>query len=144
MIDLRTASYGALVLRLTLGVLFLAHLALKLFVFTPQGTAQFFGSLGLPPALAYLVMIGELLGGIALILGIYARWVALGLTIILIGAIATVHIHAGFFFDSKGGGWEFPGLWAVALVVQALLGDGAYAVIPSPTTASASPRRAVP
>ncbi len=131
MIDLRTASYGALVLRVTLGILFLAHFGLKLLVFTPAGTAQFFGGLGLPPALAYLVMAGELFGGFALILGIYARWVALALTTILIGAIATVHIHAGFFFTAPNGGWEFTALWAIALVVQALLGDGVYAVKPS-------------
>lgn len=131
MIDLRTASYGALILRVTLGILFLAHFALKLFVFTPAGTAQFFASLGLPPALAYLVMAGEFFGGLALILGIYARWVALLLTPILIGAIVTVHIHAGFFFTAPKGGWEFPALWAIALVVQALLGDGLYAVKPS-------------
>jgi len=141
MIDSRTAPYAALILRLTLGVFFLAHFSLKFFVFTPQGTAHFFAGLGLPPGLAYAVMAGELLGGIALILGIYARWVALVLTVILLGAIATVHIHAGFFFTDPNGGWEFPAMWAIALIVQALLGDGAYAVVPSPTTANITAAR---
>ncbi len=91
MIDTRTAPYAALVLRVTLGVLFRAHLSLKLFVFTPAGTAKFFGSLGLPSELAYLIMIGEGLCGIALILGIWTRVVAIAATPILLGAIFTVH-----------------------------------------------------
>ena len=131
MIDTRTAPLGAFILRVALGALFLAHLGLKFFVFTPSGTAQFFASLGLPPALAYLTMIGELLGGVALILGVYTRWVAIALVPILLGAIATVHIHAGFFFTAPNGGWEYPAFWALALVVQALLGDGAYSLLAS-------------
>ena len=77
MIDTRTAPYAAFVLRVTLGLLFLAHAGLKIFVFTPAGTAQFFGSLGLPGVLAYLVIAAETLGGVALILGVYSRLVAL-------------------------------------------------------------------
>ena len=73
MIDSHTAPYGALLLRLTLGTLFLAHAALKIFVFTPAGTAGYFGNIGLPPALAYVVMTAEVLGGIALILGFWTR-----------------------------------------------------------------------
>ena len=69
MIDSRTAPYAATLLRVALGLLFLAHAGLKIFVFTPAGTAQFFGSLGLPPALAYLVIAIEVIGGVALILG---------------------------------------------------------------------------
>ena len=134
MIDTRTAPYAAFLLRVTLGLLFLAHAGLKLFVFTPAGTAQFFGSLGLPPALAYLVIAAETLGGIALVLGIYSRLVALALTPILLGAIVTVHGAAGFFFSNPNGGWEFLALWVVGLVGVALLGDGAYAVKPTPGT----------
>jgi putative oxidoreductase len=128
MIDIRTAPYAALFLRVTLGVLFLAHAGLKIFVFTPAGTASFFGSIGLPPALAYLVMTAEVLGGIALIFGLWTRVVAVALTPILLGAIFTVHGAAGFFFNNANGGWEYPAFWTVALFVQALLGDGAYAL----------------
>jgi putative oxidoreductase len=128
MIDFRTAPYAALFLRVTLGVLFLAHAGLKIFVFTPAGTAGFFGSIGLPPALAYLVMTAEVLGGIALIFGLWTRVVAVALTPILLGAIFTVHGAAGFFFNNANGGWEYPAFWTVALFVQALLGDGAYAL----------------
>ncbi len=128
MLDHRTAPYAALLLRLTLGGLFLAHAAMKIFVFTPAGTAQFFAGVGLPGALAYLTIAAEVLGGTALILGVQTRLAALALTPILIGAIATVHGAAGFFFDNAHGGWEYPAFWTVALVVQALLGDGAYAL----------------
>lgn len=130
MIDSRTAPYAATVLRAALGALFLAHAGLKLFVFTPAGTAHFFESLGLPGALAYLVIAVELIGGVALIVGAYSRIVALALIPILLGAILTVHGAAGFFFTNPNGGWEFPALWIVGLVAVALLGDGAYALRP--------------
>jgi putative oxidoreductase len=132
MIDTRTAPYAALLLRVSLGALFLAHASLKLIVFTPAGTAQFFGSVGLPPALAYVTIAAEVVGGIALILGLWTRVVAVLLTPILLGAIFTVHGAAGFFFDNAHGGWEYPAFWALALIVQALLGDGIYALRTSP------------
>ncbi|MEI9804194.1 MAG: DoxX family protein [Pseudolabrys sp.] len=128
MIDARTAPYAALLLRVSLGALFLAHASLKLFVFTPAGTAAFFGSVGLPPALAYITIAAEVLGGVALVLGLWTRFVAVLLTPILLGAIFTVHGGAGFFFDNAHGGWEYPAFWIVALIVQALLGDGIYAL----------------
>ncbi len=128
MIDSRTAPYAALLLRVTLGALFLAHAGLKFFVFTPAGTAKFFGSVGLPPELAYVVIAAEVLAGVALILGVWSRIVALAATPILLGAIFTVHGAAGFFFTNPKGGWEYPAFWAIALIVQALLGDGAYAL----------------
>jgi putative oxidoreductase len=128
MIDSRTAPYAVLLLRVSLGVLFLAHASLKLFVFTPAGTAHFFGSVGLPPVLAYLVIAAEVAGGIALILGLWTRIAAIVLLPILLGAIFTVHGAAGFFFNNANGGWEYPAFWSIALIVQALLGDGAYAL----------------
>lgn len=131
MLDNRTAPYAALIMRLALGILFLAHFGLKFFVFTPAGTAQFFASLGLPGGLAYLTMAIELIGAIALILGIYARLFAVILIPVLLGAIFTVHGAAGFFFTNPNGGWEFPAFWIVGLVVLALTGDGKYALKPT-------------
>ena len=128
MIDSRTAPYAALLLRVSLGILFLAHASLKLFVFTPAGTAKFFGSIGLPPELAYVVITAEVLGGIALILGLWTRVAAIALVPIMLGAIFTVHGAAGFFFTNANGGWEYPAFWTIALIVQALLGDGIYAL----------------
>lgn len=122
--------YAALILRLTLGALFLIHAGLKIFVFTPAGTAQFFESLGLPGGFAYFVIIWEVVVGLALILGIWTSIASLIIIPDLLGAIFTVHGQAGFFFNNPNGGWEYPAFWIIALVVQAMLGDGAFALRP--------------
>lgn len=122
------ADLAATLLRVSMGALFVAHASLKIFVFTPAGTVAYFASLGLPAPLAYLVMAAELLGGIALLVGFQTRMVALALVPILPGAIYTPHGAAGFIFSNAGGGWEFPAFWVVALVVQAMLGGGAFAL----------------
>jgi putative oxidoreductase len=132
MIDTRTAPYAVLLLRLALGVLFLAHAGLKIFVFTPAGTAHFFGSLGLPPALAYVTIVWELAAAVALILGLWPRLAALAAIPILLGAIISVHAAAGCFFTDPNGGWEFPALWIFGLLAVALTGDGAFALAPTP------------
>lgn len=139
MIDSRTAPYAAFVLRLSLGALFLAHAWLKIFVFTPAGTAHFFASLGLPPALAYVTMAWEVVGAVALIVGVWPRLAAVALVPVLLGAILSVHGPAGFFFTNPNGGWEFPALWIVGLLALAATGDGALALRPTPIPA---PRQA--
>jgi putative oxidoreductase len=136
MIDARTAPYAVFLLRLALGVLFLAHASLKVFIFTPSGTAQYFASLGLPPLLGYVTILWEIAGGAALILGIWPRIAALAVIPILLGAIATVHGPAGFFFTAPNGGWEFPAFWVVGLLVLASSGDGAFTLRASPNIGS--------
>ncbi|MBU3029472.1 DoxX family protein [Paracoccus marinaquae] len=125
---LNAPDAAALILRVTLGVLFLAHAGLKLFVFTPAGTAQFFDSIGLPGVLAYLVIAAELLGGIALIVGWQTRLVALALVPVMLGTIIFSHGANGFFFSNAGGGWEYPAFWTLALIVQAMIGGGTAAL----------------
>ena len=132
-IDSRTAPYAALLLRVSLGALFLAHAGLKLFVFTPAGTERFFASLGVPGWVGLVVIAAEIIAGMALIVGFHARVVALVMIPDLLGAIVLVHIHNGFFFTAKGGGYEYPLFWAIALAVLALAGDGAWAVRPRHT-----------
>lgn len=128
MIDSKTAPYAALVLRVALGVMFLAHsLYLKVFVFTVAGTVGFFESLGLPGFFAHLTILAEIAGGLFLILGFQTRLVALALIPVLLGA-TWVHAGNGWLFTAEGGGWEYPVFLIVASVVQALLGSGAYAV----------------
>jgi putative oxidoreductase len=127
MIDPRTAPYAALLLRLALGTMFVAHALLKVFVFTLPGTVQFFESLGLPAALAYATVAAELVGGALLILGIGTRWVAVALIPFLLGA-TWVHLGNGWLFSAPKGGWEYPVFLTIATVVQALLGDGAFAL----------------
>jgi putative oxidoreductase len=129
-INLKTAPYAALLLRVSLGVLFLAHVALKIFVFTVPGTVGFFQSLGMPAVIAYGVIALELLGGVALIIGFYAPYVALPLAAEMIATIVMVHGANGWLFTNKGGGWEYPAFWAAALIVLFLLGDGAFAIKP--------------
>ena len=127
MTEPRNPAIAALLLRVSLGTMFVAHALLKYFVFTLPGNAQFFESLGLPGALGYLTFAAELVGGVLLIAGVQVRTVALALVPILIGA-TWVHAGNGWLFTSPKGGWEYPAFWTVTLVVQALLGDGAFAL----------------
>ena len=128
MIDNRTAPYAALVLRVSLGVMYIAHsLVLKHFTYTLPGTAQFFESIGLPGPLAYLTFWAELAGGIALLAGVGTRIVALGLIPVLAGA-TWVHAANGWVFSNANGGWEYPVFLIVVSIVVALLGDGRYAL----------------
>ncbi|MDE2167606.1 MAG: DoxX family protein [Alphaproteobacteria bacterium] len=133
MIDVVTAPYGALILRLCLGVMFIAHAMLKLRVYKIPGTIAYFQSLGLPGWLAYVTIAIELGGAACLILGIIPRYIALFLIPLIVGTIVTVHGKNGWLFSNKDGGWEYPAFWAAALLVQFLLGDGILALVHSPS-----------
>lgn len=120
---------AALINRLALGSMFIAHGLLKWLVFTLEGAAGFFVSVGLPGWLAYVVTFAEIIGGSAIVLGIRTRWVVAALLPVLAGA-AWVHWGNGWVFNSPNGGWEYPVFLIVASVVQLLLGDGAPALAP--------------
>jgi putative oxidoreductase len=117
-VDLSRA--GATLLRVALGIMFIAHsVVLKYLMFTLAGTAQYFVSIGLPGFLAYVVFALEVVGGVLLVLGIRARWVALGLVPVLLGA-TWVHAGNGWVFNAPNGGWEYPVfLIVISLVVAA-------------------------
>lgn len=119
------AAYGTALLRISLGIMWTAHALLKLFVFTLPGTAQFFQDIGYPGFLAYPVFVAELTGGMALVLGIYARQVALAL-IPIMAVAASVHFSNGWVHTSTGGGWEYPVFLIIASIAHWLLGDGAF------------------
>ena len=124
-------SIATFALRVALGVMFLAHSAiLKFYVFSLPATAQFFESIGLPGWSAYVVFAMEVVGGTMLVLGIQARWVAIVLLPILVGAVWT-HAGNGWVFSYDNGGWEYPLYLSVLAVVQFMLGDGAYALVKS-------------
>lgn len=118
---------AALALRLSSGVLFLAHGWMKVSLFTIPGTVAFFEGLGLPGFFAYLTILGELGGGLLVIAGVAVRLVSLPLIAILLGSV-WAHAGFGWNFSNEGGGWEFPLFWAVVQGVIALLGAGAYAL----------------
>ena len=123
-----TTPYAALLLRVSLGVMFLAHGAvLKLGTFGLAGTMGFFGSLGYPPVFGAIVAFAEIAAGVALIAGVWVRAVSLLALPIMIGATLQ-HLPNGWMFGNTGGGWEFPAFWTVALLVQAGLGAGAFAL----------------
>ena len=130
MTNLALTGYAALLMRISLGVMFYAHAWLKIKVYTPAVAVKYFESLGVPGFLAYLTMAAEIVGGTLLILGIGTRWVSLALVPLILGTIVLVHGKNGWLFTNKDGGWEYPAFWIVGLIVLALLGDGAAAVGP--------------
>lgn len=131
MIDTKLAPYAIFALRALTGALFLFHGLVKLFVFTPAGTAGYFASIGLPGAFGYLTMAFEILGGIALILGVLPRLVSLAGVPVLVGAAIFGHGAGGFGWSNPGGGMEYPLMWAAVQGALAALGAGAFALYPS-------------
>lgn len=144
MIDSRFAPYGAFVLRVSLGVMFVAHALLKYVTFTIPGFAGFLGQLGYPTMLAWPIFLAELIGGLALIAGFYGRFVSLALLPVLAGALL-VHAPNGWLFTAANGGWEYPAFLIAAAVAHVLIGDGAFAIRPAGTASwqsQPSPRTA--
>lgn len=126
-LDHVTAPYGALLLRLTLGVVFIAHGLFKVLVLTLPNTAAFFVEHGFPAWTIYPVFVAEVVGGAALVAGFYTRVIALALLPVLLGAF-TVHWPNGWYFGAPHGGWEYIAVLGAALLVQAGLGDGRFAL----------------
>jgi len=124
-------SYAAILLRVSLGTLLIAHGLLKVLVFTMPGAIGFFDAIGIPaPTIsAYLVVIFELFGGALLLLGILTRWVAAASVPLMLGAAAFAHAGNGWLFSNEGGGWEYPVFLAIACAVQWLLGSGNYKAV---------------
>jgi len=136
MIDTRLAPYGAFAIRAALGVMFIAHAYLKIAVFTVPGFAGFLTQTGFPAALAWPIILAELIGGIAILLGVYSRAVSVALLPVLLGAVL-VHAPNGWLFNAPNGGWEYPAFLAVAALAHVLIGDGAWAL--KPVTLSTQP-----
>jgi putative oxidoreductase len=127
MSDTRLAPYGLFLLRASLGAMFVAHALLKYFVFTVPGFAGFLGKVGFPAELAWPIILGEFLGGVAILAGFHARLVSAALLPVLIGAFL-VHLPNGWLFTAANGGWEYPAFLIVAAVTVVLSGEGAFAV----------------
>lgn len=124
----KTTDYGIALLRISLGVMFIAHsVILKYVTFTLPGTAGYFESIGLPGFLAYVVFGMEAVGGILLVLGVRTREVSAALIPILVGAL-WAHSGNDWVFSANGGGWEYPLYLVVLAAAQVLLGEGAFAL----------------
>lgn len=119
---------GLLLLRLVLGVIFIAHGLQKILVDSIPGVAAGFGGMGIPaPEVAAVVVAGvEVVGGALLIVGLGTRVFAVLLTVSMAVALVLVHLAAGFF--AADGGYEYVLLLAVASLALALTGPGRIAI----------------
>jgi putative oxidoreductase len=143
-IDQRTAPYAIFLLRITLGAFAIAHIYWKFFVL-PGGLDGWWTNLnhnGYGNWVVLYVLSGEFLGAVCLIPGIYARWVALYALPLILGAAQYWIVRKGYWFTV--GGAELPTLWALGLIVLAGLGDGAFALLPSPPFPFVDKCRAMP
>lgn len=120
-------SWGITVLRVVIGIVFLAHGGQKLFVWGFVNVAGFFAQVGIPAPMltAVVVTMVEFLGGLAVLLGLFTRWAAIPLAVNMLGAFFTVHAKGGFFVPN---GFEFVLTLLAANVALASLGSGALSV----------------
>lgn len=123
----RQVDSGLALLRAATGTVFIAHGAQKLFVFGFAGVAGGFAQMGVPfPQVAGpLVGFVELFGGLALLTGFLTRLAGIGLTGVMLGALALVHLPAGFFLPN---GYEFVMLLGAAATTLAITGAGTYSI----------------
>ena len=118
-------SIGVSLLRIHFGIILLAHGWLKVYVFSIAGTVGYFSSIGLPPIIAYLVIFGELVGGLALILGIQTR-LAAALAVPIVFGAAVMNGGNGWLHSASGGGWEYAASLTVIAVSLAIMGSGQH------------------
>ena len=121
------ASYAPLLLRVTLGLMFITHLYWK-FAILPGGLQTWvagFAHNGYPAVVPWYVLSAEFAGALLLIPGIYTRWVSLYALPMMLGAAQFWFVRKGFYFTAAGA--ELPIVWSIMLILQAMLGDGPYA-----------------
>lgn len=124
----RMQPWGLTVLRILTGIIFLMHAWQKITMFGLAGFTGFLTSLGVPAAsfMAMVVIALELLGGIALVLGLGTRYVTLPLAFSMLVALFTAHLPSGFF--ASDGGYELVLLLMGVCVALFFTGSGAFAL----------------
>ena len=123
----RQVDLGLLILRLALGIVFMAHGGQKLFVMGLAGVTGGFTQMGIPApgVTAPLVALVEFAGAIALVIGLLTRLAALGIAVDMLGAMFFVHLKNGFFLPM---GYEFALLLCLLAVTLVITGAGGYSV----------------
>ena len=118
---------GLAALRVVVGAVFTAHGAQKLFVWGVDGVAGGFASMGIPLAsiAGPLVGVVELVGGLALVVGLFTRVASAGLAAVMFGALLMVHLPAGFFLPN---GSEFVLVLLAASASLAIMGPGGFSL----------------
>jgi len=127
-----TSDRAALLLRLLLGSLFIAHLYWK-FVIFPGGLGAWWGNLskaGYPAFVPAYVLSAEFAGALLLVPGVLTRYVACYAMPMMLGAAHFWMIRNGFYFTKAGA--ELPLVWLALLGIQAVAGDGSFAAVRSP------------
>lgn len=125
------SALGLFAIRLGLAAVFLGHGISKLV--TIDGTVAFFDTLGLPAFVAYLVAIGETLGGLSMLLGLWTGISGIGLAVIMAGAIALVKFSKGWM------GSEFEVLLLLVALGIACTGPGSWALVSHKKKAISAP-----
>jgi putative oxidoreductase len=139
MINLRTALYGTLLLRITIGGLFILHLYWKFAIFGVDKWWTGLEQAGYSGWVLTYAVSAEFVGAILITLGVYTRWACLYALPLMIGATQFWAARKGFYFT--GAGFELPLVWSLLLIAQSLLGDGAYALRPGELLAKRGDRQ---
>jgi putative oxidoreductase len=121
------AAYGATLLRLILGIVYIMHAYLAVVVFGPAGMIDYQAKNGVPFAEigTWYLIVAHGLGGIFLVLGLFTRWAALANVPVMVGALLFVHLKNGFWAHSRPSGYEYVLVLAVVSLAVAMIGGGA-------------------
>ena len=124
------AAYGATLLRLVLGIVYIMHAYLAAVVFGPAGMIAYQTRNGVPHAEigTWYLILAHGLGGICLVLGLFTRWAALANVPVMLGAVVFVHRKNGFWAHSNPPGYEYALVLVVVSLAVAMIGGGALAL----------------
>jgi putative oxidoreductase len=126
------AAYGATLLRLIMGVVYIMHAYLAVVVFGPAGMIAYQAKNGVPFAEVgtWYLILAHGLGGICLVLGLFTRWAALANVPVMLGALLFVHLKNGFWAHTNPSGYEYVLVLLVVSLAVAMIGGGALALRP--------------
>lgn len=121
---LHNPDFGVLLMRVAIGLVFLTHGWQK--VGNMEQTIGFFGSIGIPAFLTYIVAYGEVIGGLLLIVGFFTRYAGIFLAVLMVYAVFFVHFKNGY--SLANGGYEYALTLLLGALALAMTGSGKYSV----------------